>query len=318
MSWRTLARRREELLHTLAPPILSGLGNEDTSSPIFHGCFDWHSAVHGVYSLYAIYRRTGDDLYLEAARQHARPELVAAELEHTRDEALEAQENPYGFAWVLALVRAQELATGTSELRPLADHARERIVALVSDLDAERGLELAVCDAHPNLSWALIHLSLWARYVDDEKLLEVPRNAARRHLRGARLDDALSVAMDAGDADELMAPALMRLAALGTVLDDEVRDRLPPRFEVQPLESPTTVHARGVGLFRAYALQLHRATGLARLGENVARLVLRQVARTDLWRTGDYDHRHWVAQIGVRVIDDSYDVRIAVASGVGG
>jgi len=73
-----------------------------------------------------------------------------------------------------------------------------------------------------------------------------------------------------------------------------------------------------VGLFRAYALQLHRATGLARLGENVARLVLRQVARTDLWRTGDYDHRHWVAQIGVRVIDDSYDVRIAVASGVGG
>ena len=37
-----------------------------------------------------------------------------------------------GFAWVLALVRTQELATGTHELRPLADHARERIVALVT------------------------------------------------------------------------------------------------------------------------------------------------------------------------------------------
>jgi hypothetical protein len=308
MSWRTLARRREELLHTLAPPILSGLGNDDTPSPIFHGCFDWHSAVHGVYSLYAIHRRTGDDLYLEAARQHARPDLVEAELEHMRDKELEAQENPYGFSWVLALVRTQELATDTHELRPLADHARERIVALVTELDAERGFELATCDGHSNLSWALIHLALWARYVDDEALLELARDAARRHLQGARLDDALPVTMDAGDTDEFMAPALMRLAALGAVLGDDVRDRLPPRFEVQPLETPTTVHARGAGFFRAFALvHLHRATALARLRENAARLVLRQVARTDLWRNGDYDHRHWVAQIGVRVIDDSYD-----------
>jgi hypothetical protein len=308
MSWRTLAQAREELLHTLAPPILSGLGNDDTPSPIFHGCFDWHSAVHGVYSLYAIHRRTGDNLYLEAARQHARPELVEAELEHMRDKELEAQENPYGFSWVLALVRTQELATDTHELRPLADYARERIVALVTELDAERGFELATCDGHSNLSWALIHLALWARYVDDEALLELARDAARRHLQGARLDDVLPATMDAGDTDEFMAPALMRLAALGAVLGDDVRDRLPPRFEVQPLETPTTVHARGAGFFRAFALlSLHRATALARLRENAARLVLRQVARTDLWRSGDYDHRHWVAQIGVRVIDDSYD-----------
>jgi hypothetical protein len=308
MSWQSLARRREEILHTLAPPILSGLGNEDTPSPIFHGCSDWHSAVHGIYALYAIHRRTGDDLYLEAAQQHARPELVAPELDHMRGDELEAQENPYGFSWLLALVRTQELATGTRELRPLADHARERIVALVTGLDAQRGFELATCDAHRNLSWALIHLALWARYVGDEKLLELACNTARRHLHDRRLDDALPVSADAADTDEFMAPALMRLAALGAVLGDDVRERLPPRFEVAPLESPTTVHADGVGFFRAFALLLlHRATGLARLRENAARLVLHQVARTDLWRSADYDHRHWIAQIGVRVIDDSYD-----------
>ena len=303
-----MARRREELLHTLAPPILSGVGNSDTPSPIFHGCSDWHSAVHGVYSLYAIYRRTGDDLYLEAARQHARPELVDAELEYMRGEQLEAEENPYGFAWILALVRAQELATGTPELRPLADYALERIVALVEALDDERGFELATCDAHPNLSWALIHLALWARYVGDDALLELARDTARRHLQTARLDDTLPVAMDTEDVEEFMAPALMRLAALGDVLGDDVRSRVPPGFEVRPLERPTTVHAAGVGVFRAFALlHLHRATGLARLRDNAARLVLRQVERTDLWRSNDYDHRHWIAQIGVRVIDDSYD-----------
>jgi hypothetical protein len=308
VSWRSLARRREELLHTLAPPILSAVGNQDTLSPIFHGCSDWHSAVHGVYSLYAIHRRTGDDLYLEAARQHARSELVVAELDYMRGEALEAEENPYGFAWVLALVRAQELATGTRELRPLADYARERVVALVTGLDAERGFELATCDRHPNLSWALMHLGLWARHEGNDELLEVARAAARRHLRDPRLDEALPAVSDAGDTDEFMAPALMRLAALGTILGDDVRKRLPPHFEVAAVDSPTTVHAAGVGCFRAFALMhLHRATGLARLRENAAKLVLHQIERTNLWRSGDYDHRHWIAQIGVRVIDDSYD-----------
>jgi len=308
MSWETMTQRREELLHTLAPPILSGLGNADTPSPIFHGCSDWHSAVHGVYSLYAVYRRTGDDLYVEAARQHARAELVEAELEYMRGEQLEAEENPYGFAWILALVRAQELATATNELRPLADYALERIVALLNGLDEERGFELAVCDAHPNLSWALVHLALWARYVGDDALLELARDTARRHLQAARLDEALPVAADAGDVEEFMAPALMRLAALGEVLGEDVRTRVPTGFDVQPLEHPTTVHAAGVGFFRAFALlHLSRTAGLGRLRENAARLVLRQVERTDLWRSGDYDHRHWIAQIGVRVIDDSYD-----------
>jgi hypothetical protein len=77
---------------------------------------------------------------------------------------------------------------------------------------------------------------------------------------------------------------------------------------VPPVTEPTTVHAAGVNFFRAFALlRIHEATGLASLRENVASLVSYQVGRTDLWRQGDYQHRHWIAQIGVRVIDDSYE-----------
>jgi hypothetical protein len=312
VSWSRLVGAREDLLRTFAPPILSAVGNEDTASPIFHGCFDWHSAVHGVYSLYAIYHRTGDELYLEAARQHARPELVEDELRYMRSEELERQENPYGFAWVLALVAAQERATGEPELRPLADLAAARIVELVGSLDDERAFALATYDAHHNLSWALIHLAGWARHVGDEALLELAREAVRRRLQDKRLDEALPVAADAGEVAEFMPPGLMRLAAIADVLGaDAVRDvrrRLPARLVVTPLTEPTTVHAAGVNLFRAFALlRISRATGLARLRENVARLVLYQAGRTDLWRSAAYDHRHWIAQIGVRVIDDSYD-----------
>jgi hypothetical protein len=109
-----------------------------------------------------------------------------------------------------------------------------------------------------------------------------------------------------------MAPALMRLAAIGSVLGPDsgpyVRRRLPAAFDIPPLTEPRTIHAAGVNFFRALALwHIYRATGIARVRENVARLVLYQLGRTDLWRDADYGHRHWIAQIGVRVLDDSYD-----------
>jgi hypothetical protein len=311
MNWLESKPEREELLHTLATPILSAVGNDDTPSPIFHGCWDWHSAVHGVYSLYTLYRRTGCDLYLEAGRQHARAELIDAEIEYMRTDKLDREENPYGFAWILALVRAQELATNSRELRPLADFALERVLARVEALDGESAFELAMLDTHHNLSWALIHLALWARYTDDEALLTFTRDAARRHLQDERVDEALPVESDTGHALEFMAPALMRLAALGDVLGEEARsyvvERVPRDFDVPPVTAPTTVHEAGVNFFRAFALlRIHRATQLASVRENVASLVSYQVGRADLWRQGDYQHRHWIAQIGVRVIDDSY------------
>jgi hypothetical protein len=291
--------------------ILSAVGNEDTPSPIFHGCFDWHSAVHGVYSLYAIHDRTGDDLYLEAAEQHARPDLVQDELRYMST-AIADEENPYGFAWLLALVAKQERVTGTPELRPLADFAAERVGGLVAGLDDDAGSARAANDAYGNLSWALLHLALWARHAEDGALLELAQDATRRYLQSPEAERGCPVEAETRDVIEFMAPGLMRLAAIGSVLGPEarryVRGQLPAGFDVPPLTRPTTIHAAGVNFFRALALwHLHRATGLSRVRENVARLVLYQAGRADLWRDSDYDHRHWIAQIGVRVIDDSYD-----------
>jgi hypothetical protein len=267
--------------------------------------------VHGVYSLYAIHDRTGEDLYLEAAGQHVRPELVPDELRYMSTAILE-EENPYGFAWMLALVAKHERVTGTRELRPLADFAEERISGLVADLDRDVAAERVANDAYGNLSWALLHLALWARHADDGALLELAQETARRHLQSPAAERRSPIDAERGDVREFMAPGLMRLAAIGSVLGPDsrpyLREQLPAGFDVPPLTQPTTVHAAGVNFFRALALvHLHRATGIARIGENAARLILYQVGRTDLWRDSDYAHRHWIAQIGVRAIDDSYD-----------
>jgi len=312
MSWRRMSGAREDLLRELSPPILSAVGNEDTPSPLFHGCFDWHSAVHGVYSLYAIYDRTGEDLYLEAAAQHARPELVQDELRYMSTAIVE-EENPYGFAWLLALVAKHERVTGTRELRPLAEFAAGRVSELTTRLDDDgAAAEHVANDAYGNLSWAMLHLALWARHTEDRALLEFAQETVRRHLQSAEAEQGSPIDAETGHAIEFMAPGLMRLAAIGSVLGPEsrpyLRKQLPAGFDVPPLTQPTTIHGAGVNLFRALALwHIHRTTGMKRVRENVARLVLYQVGRTDLWRDSDYDHRHWIAQIGVRVLDDSYD-----------
>jgi hypothetical protein len=181
----------------------------------------------------------------------------------------------------------------------------------VTELDADRARMLATSDMHPNLSWALVHLAVWARHTADPELLALACDATRTHLLDPQLDEVLPPDADTGPVSEFMPPSLMRLAAVSAVLGAEARDevdgRIPEGFRVPPLTEPQTAHAGGVNFFRAFALlHVHRATRRDDLRENAAELTLYQCGRTDLWRSAAYDRRHWIAQIGVRVIDDSY------------
>ena len=75
--------------------------------PIFYGCFDWHSAVHGYWLLLRCLR-----LYPELP---CREEIIALFDEHLTDEKVAKElayftapfrasfERPYGYGWLLAL-----------------------------------------------------------------------------------------------------------------------------------------------------------------------------------------------------------------------
>src|SRR5262249_32557465 len=61
---------RVAMLNALSRPIEdclprygTGAQGINADSPMFHGCWDWHSAVHAAYALYSIYRHTGDASY---------------------------------------------------------------------------------------------------------------------------------------------------------------------------------------------------------------------------------------------------------------
>lgn len=79
--------------------------------PIFYGCFDWHSAVHGYWLLLRCVRLYPElpcrDAIVALFDEHLTEENVAKELAYFTAPFRASFERPYGYGWLLAL--AQEL-----------------------------------------------------------------------------------------------------------------------------------------------------------------------------------------------------------------
>ena len=97
--------------------------------PSFYGCFDWHSSVHGHWSLVRLLRSYPSIENAENAKnilkKHLTVENIQREVDYLRDNP--SWERPYGWAWLLKL--ASEIkkwddpaADGLGvNLQPLAD-----------------------------------------------------------------------------------------------------------------------------------------------------------------------------------------------------
>ncbi|MCB9892172.1 MAG: DUF2891 domain-containing protein [Planctomycetes bacterium] len=76
-------------------------------TPVFYGCFDWHSAVHGHWLLVRLCRTFPDAEFAPAIRRALatsfRPDRVAKEVEYFQGEDRRPFERPYGLAWLLQL-----------------------------------------------------------------------------------------------------------------------------------------------------------------------------------------------------------------------
>ncbi|MGP9802924.1 DUF2891 domain-containing protein [Rheinheimera sp. NSM] len=112
--------------------------------PIFYGCFDWHSAAHGYWSLVTLLRQFPD--LTQAAEVKAllernlTAEKVAQEVAFFSKDINASFERTYGWAWLLKLSDelhswpdplAQQLA---ANLQPLADLLVQRYISFLPRL----------------------------------------------------------------------------------------------------------------------------------------------------------------------------------------
>jgi hypothetical protein len=332
--------QRADMLKQLAPPILNCLpkvDNANPKSPMFHGCVDWHSAVHASYSLYSIYRHTGDKQYLDAVEAVLRPELVQQELAYmtntqgtTGDRGVfgNTAEDFYGLSWFLALAKERELATGNKDFRPLGEAAAQHIKDLVAKLTPEE-IELRTVTVdrskhgdymtahnYANLPWALVHLKLWADWAQDDSLSKFTKDYVATNLMKPEFDKLCPAQNDAGTPDEFFPPCLMRLAAVSRVLGvekiDWLKERVSDSFFVEPIKVPkgAQYHPTAQNWSRSFALWwIYQTTNQKTLRAMAIRLLGDQLLYRDRWdKQFDYfGYSHWIAQYAVRMIDATYE-----------
>lgn len=107
-------------------------------TPVFYGCFDWHSAVHGHWLLARLARLYPDSTFAAGARAALAASFtdarVAAELNYLQQAGRASFERPYGLAWLLQL---------TAELRSWPDPDARRWAATLAPIEQEARARIA-------------------------------------------------------------------------------------------------------------------------------------------------------------------------------
>lgn len=284
--------------------------------PIFFGSFDWHSCVHGWWTLFTLYRLHSD--MVEAPRIRAladelfTPENIAGEVAYLERPEARGFERPYGWAWLLML--AAELARHDTDegrrwaatLRPLAHVFVERFKAFLplADYPVRTG-------THYNTAFAL-RLALDYADAHDADLASLCRDAALRWHAEDRDCQAWEPSQD-----EFLSPAVMEAALMRRVLSPEAFRAwfdafLPALAEGRPatLMAPARVsdrtdgkiaHLDGLNLSRGWCWR-EVVAGLPAddprrtVGEKAAAIHL-DAALPHV--TGDYMGEHWLASFAL-------------------
>jgi hypothetical protein len=289
--------------------------------PIFYGSFDWHSCVHGYWTLATVLRRHPD---VEPARtiralfdEAFTADKVEGECAYLRRPSARAFERPYGWAWLLKL-QTELMAhkePWARTLRPLADIVTERLHDHLT-----RAAYPVRSGAHGNTAFALALAADYAAASGNRDL----RAQLEAKARAWYLADRDAQAWEPSGED-FLSPTLMEAECLRRLLPAEDYLRwlavfLPRAWLGRPhsLFVPAAVtdrsdgkivHLDGLNLSRAWcwrgiAAALPPGDPLSRAAEDAA---AHHLAAGLAHVSGDYMGEHWLASFAVLALTAGED-----------
>lgn len=299
-------------------------GMEDMKSPrelhpIFHGSFDWHSCVHGYWTLARCLRRFPDLPEANSIRALFDAQFtsgkVADEVAYLARPSARGFERPYGWAWLLKLQSELLLHGGVDGerwsrlMQPLADAFVQRFHDF---------LPLATypvrAGTHGNSAFATMLALDYAHVCNDTALASTLQQKAR-----AWYGSDVSYNGFEPSQDDFLSPSLMEAACMSRALDENA---FPTWFEMfmpyaehgQPncLFVPAAVsdrtdgkiaHLDGLNLSRAWCwtLMLHALPQGDLL--NVGPIIDWHIASALPHVAGDYMGEHWLASFALLALD---------------
>lgn len=298
--WDAFVAGRSAHLQRLAEPILACVEREDSEHRVFHGCLDWHSAVHATWALHVLTRVTGDPQYLRAANAVLDPDDLIVALDDITQGV--PGESGYGYTWFLVLAMERQRA-GYTDLTAHAEVVARSLETGLATLEpAQLDHGLVVAD-YGNLSWQ-VH-NLWAYAVTQEDTAAQARLVA--FVRSQILPRAASCtpSVDRRQVDDFLPACLQMTRTLLDMLPGEVV--LPAERFHLPVIADARGYAAGLNFSRSWGLwSLWESTGERRYRNLYVEHIETQMATLERWAEDYAVHAHWVAQFGVYGIELSY------------
>lgn len=295
--------------HVLAAP--EELALPQVHHPAFYGCFDWHSAVHGHWSLVFLLKQFPEiasaTTIRERLAQNLTAENIAAEVAYfSMNRESESFSRTYGWAWLLKL--SEELRGWDDEqgqewarnLQPLADLLCAKYVEYLPKL-----VYPIRVGEHTNTAFGLNFALDYARSAPHPELARVIESRARDFY----LDDAGCPLDWEPSGYDFLSPCLQELDLMRKVLTPEEFGPWAERFlpgiasgelalvpgEVIDRSDGKLVHLDGLNFSRAwclYPLADRHPVLLAVADAHVAHSLDRIV-------DGDYSGQHWLASFAL-------------------
>lgn len=296
-------------------------------TPVFYGCFDWHSAVHGHWLLVRLLRKapaaTEKAPWRDAARavleRHFVPARVEKEVAYLRDANRSSFERPYGLAWLLQLQaelhewddpQARKWATA---LEPLTQLAVARLSAWLPKLthpvrSGEHsqtafalGLLYDFADAHQAAPWARD----FAQLIRDRARAYYLRDLSWPLSYEPSGEDFLSPGLAEADVMRRILPRAAFAHWLAGFLPAESLKTLQPAV-VSDRSDGKLVHLDGLNLSRAFMLYgIAQALPTGPLRDQLSSLAdAHKAAGIAALAEQTYEGGHWLGSFATYLLTD--------------
>jgi hypothetical protein len=293
--------------------------------PAFHGCYDWHSSVHGHWMLARILRLFPSipeaPAIVAALDRNLSAKNLAVEAAYFARPGTAAFERMYGWAWILKL--AEELHRATSaEAKRWEQHLQPLTTTLVKrylDFLPKQTYPIRT-GVHPNTAFGLSFALDYAVALNDVPLRDLVGSRSRDYFLG---DVDYPAKLEPSGSD-FLSPALAEADLMRRVLPPDEFARwfdayLPAMQHGQPANlmtlavvtdrsDPQLGHLDGLNLSRAWAM---RNIAAALPVDSRARAFLAAAAHAHAVdalqhvATGHYEGEHWLASFAVFLLTET-------------
>ena len=280
--------------------------------PAFYGCFDWHSSVHGHWTLVTILNEFPDFKYrdeiLVKLRKNITKENIQKEIEYFNDNQNKDYERTYGWAWLFKLDEAlRESGLPKSDilhenLTPLVDILSAKFIEFLDKLNYPIRI-----GEHNNIAFGMSFTYDYAKKYDAKLAAKIEEKARQYFMK----DCECPLSWEPGGTD-FLSPCLQEASLMQKVLTDkEFRKWLKdfmPGFEKNPAKfmEPAIVSDRSDGkLAHLDGLNFSRAWCLFEMGNSLNNLKMIDLGSThfnysyEKMDSGEYAGAHWLASFAL-------------------